>query len=82
MDKKLKAKPVHLAEFINYTMSMYEECDGLRLLPEDIKPASEGAVNWEVDRARKEDISEKGAEAFARIIDMHAEIIEVIWEED
>ncbi len=80
MDKKLKARPAHLAEFINYTMSMYKECDGLRLAPEDIKPAAGEIVNWKVEYVHEKDISDKAAETLSRVVDMHAGIIEVVWD--
>ena len=81
MDKKLKARPAHVAEFINYTISMYKECEGLRLVAEDIKPAAAEAVNWKVECLQEKNISEKAAETLARVVDMHAEIIEVVWDD-
>lgn len=81
MDKKLKARPSHVVEFINYTMSMYEECDGLQVEPEDIKRVIGDDISWKVDCANKKGVSEKGIKTLAWIVDMHAEIIDVIWDD-
>ena len=81
MDNKLKATPKHIAEFINYTMAFHEECSGLNIKPEDITKVVEGDVNWTVDFVNKTGVSKEGAQTLSRIVDMHAEIIDVHWDD-
>ena len=79
MDKKLKATPKHIAEFINYTMSFNEECDGLYIRSENITKVAEDDVNWTIDFVNKTSISKKAVQTLSWIIDSHAKIIEVNW---
>lgn len=81
MHQKLKAKPKHIAEFINYAASAYKECAGLQLRAEDIIKAADGNTNWGVDYENEMDINEEGMRTLNRVIDMHAGLIEVIWDD-
>ena len=61
MGQKLNAKPKHIDELINYTMSMHEESAGLDFTPKDITKVIDGDINWTVNYENKTSITEKCA---------------------